>query len=128
MRTRFRYDKDLDAVIEIREQSNFYEEEKPQTANVITDDMGAGVNGLRAMYRSDKKHFDSKSAYRADVKARGLAEVGNDSMASPRPVVPLHYYGERAKQAFEQFESNHNGTADQVRAMQAQTEWRKRNG
>lgn len=125
---RFRYDKDLDEVVEIRPQSNYFEEET-KGPNVISDTMEGGVNGTRAMYREDKKHFDSKSTYRADVKAHGLAEVGNDlNMASFRPVVPKDYYGKRVKQAYEQFSSNHNGTADQVRAMEAQTAYRRRNG
>ena len=74
MKKRFRYDADLDAVVEIG--GNFFEE-TPLGPSVIGDGMGDSIEGLRAMYRKDKKHFDSKSRYRADVKAHGLAEVGN---------------------------------------------------
>ncbi len=115
MRTRYRYDKDLDAVIEIRDGSNYFEE-TPQGPSVISDTMGSTVNGLRAMYRKDRKHFDSKSRYRADVRAHGLAEVGNESnFESKAAPVPRDFYGERTRDAYEQFQSNYNGTADRVR-------------
>ena len=72
MRTRFRYDPDLECLVEIGGNSNFFEEEKPRGPSVISDDIGAGVNGLRAMHRTDKRRFDSKSRFRRDVKEAGL--------------------------------------------------------
>ena len=128
MRTRYRYDKDLDAVVEIRDGSNYFEE-RPQGPNVISDDMGAGVNGLRAMYRKDRKHFDSKSAYRIDVKAHGLAEVGNEQNFEAKPATsPKDHYGQVVKRAYDQFDGNYNGMADRVRAEEGRTAWRRNNG
>ena len=73
-----------------------YFEETPQGPGVISDTMGQDINGLRAMYRKDKKHFDSKSRYRADVKAHGLAEVGNEAnYESKETPKPKGFYGER---------------------------------
>ncbi len=48
MRRRFRYDADLEAVIEIREDGNYFEE-KGEAPSVISDDVGAGVNALKHM-------------------------------------------------------------------------------
>ena len=125
MRTRYRYDPDLECLVEIGGNANFFEE-APKGPNVISDDMGAGVNGLRAMYRKDKKHFDSKSRYKADVKANGLEISGNDDMrGSPPPPVN---YGQRVKDAYEQFDGNHNGMADRVRHEERITQWRRNNG
>ena len=128
MRTRYRYDKDLDAVIEIRDGSNYFEE-RPQGPSVISDTMGQTVNGLRAMYRKDKKHFDSKSRYRADVKAHGLAEVGNEAnFQSKEAAKPKDYYGQKVKDAWDQFDGNRNGMADRVRREEQITKWRRENG
>ena len=115
MRTTYRWDKDMDCLVEVRGNSNYFEE-RPQGPSVISDTMGQTVNGLRAMYRKDRKHFDSKSRYRADVRAHGLAEVGNEANFQSKPVaLPKDYYGERTRDAYEQFQSNYNGTADRVR-------------
>ena len=125
MRTRYRYDADLECLVEIGGNANFFEE-APKSPSVISDDMGAGVNGLRAMYRKDRKHFDSKSRYRADVKANGLEISGNDDMRGSAP--PPIDYGRAVKDAYERFDGNHNGMADRVRAEEQQTAWRRNNG
>ena len=115
MRTTFRWDKDMECLVEVGGNSNYFEEPKPQSASVISDNMG-GINGLRAMYRKDKKHFDSKSRYRADVKAHGLAEVGNEQNFASKPdALPKDHYGNAVQQAYQQFDGNYNGIADRVR-------------
>ncbi len=124
MKTTYRWDRDMDCLVEVRSNSNYFEEPKGPT--LISDDMGAGVRGLRAMYRKDKKHFDSKSRYRADVKAHGLEIVGNDDPRGSAP--PPIDYGRVVKDAHDQFSSNWNGTADAVRAQEQQTKWRRDNG
>ncbi len=125
---RFRYDKELDAVVEIRPQSNYFED-TPRGPNVISDDIGAGVAGLRAMHRTDKRRFDSKSAFRRDVKDAGLAEVGNEANFESKPAsLSKDFYGEKVKAAFEQFDHNYNGTADRVKAEEQRTAWRRNNG
>ena len=126
MRTRLKYDPDLECMVEI---GGNYFEETPLGPSVIGDGMGGSIEGLRAMYRKDKKHFDSKSRYRADVRAHGLAEVGNEAnFQSKETPKPKDYYGERVRDAYEQFAGNHNGMADRVRREEHITEYRKRNG
>lgn len=117
MRTRYRYDPDLDAVVEIR---NNYFEERPEGPAVISDDVGAGVNGLRHM--PSGKYLDSKSAHRKENRARGLEEVGNDSnFASKREKPSADYYGEQVKAAVEQIGGNYNGTADWLARQREQS-------
>lgn len=107
MRTRFRYDADLDAVVEIR--NNYFEETAPGPA-VISDDVGAGVNGLRHM--PSGMMLDSKSRHRAETKARGLIELGSD-VIPPQPDRPTNY-GQEVKDASDQIAGNYNGTADRL--------------
>ena len=127
--TKYRYDKDMYCIVEVRPNANYFEEEKPQSANVITDDIGAGVNGLRAMHRKDRRHFDSKSAFRADVRAAGLREVGNEQNFARMPdAAPKDQYHRIAQEAFQRFDGNHEGIADRVRAEERQTAWRRNNG
>jgi hypothetical protein len=128
MRTRLRYDRDMDCMVEIRDQSNYYVDE-PKGPTVISDDMGGGVRGVRAMYRKDRKHFDSKSRYKADVKAHGLEIVGNETNFESQPATqPRDMYGSIVSAAYEQFSSNWNGTADRVKAEEQRTRWRRDNG
>src|SRR5262245_54653766 len=74
MRRTFRYDPDLDAVVEV---GNYFEEKPQSGPNVIGDDVGAGVNGL--MNFPSGKMLDSKSRHRAENRARGAEEVGNET-------------------------------------------------
>jgi hypothetical protein len=75
---RFRYDKELDCLVEIRDGANFFDETKGRKGPaIITDDLGAGVNGLRHM--ATGKYLDSKSAFRAATKAAGCVETGNET-------------------------------------------------
>ncbi len=108
MRRRFYYDADMDAVIE--RGSNYFEE-RPQGPNVISDDLGAGVNGLRHM--PSGRMLDSKSAHRKENRARGLYELGNDRIdRQPKPTTD---YGRETRDAVEQINSNWNGTRDWLR-------------
>lgn len=125
MRTRYRYDADLDAVVPIGGGSNYYEEEKTTGPNVISDDVGAGVKGLRHM--PSGKMLDSKSAHRRETKAAGLEECGNDNPASKQPEPHRDYYGNEVKAAAEQLDGNWNGTADWARQDRERVEWHKRN-
>ena len=109
MRRRFRYDPDLEAVVEIG--SNYFDE-RPQGPNVISDDVGAGVNGLRHM--PSGKMLDSKSAHRRETKARGLVELGSDNIPSQSPKVD---YGREVRDAHDQWVGDWNGTREQVRKM-----------
>ena len=112
MRTRFRWDKDLEAIVEIREGSNYYEE-PPQGPAVISDDVGAGVKGLRHM--PSGKMLDSKSRFREANRRAGVHEVGNETdFASKASPLPKDHYGQIVKDAYDQFTGNYNGIADRV--------------
>lgn len=117
MRRRFYYDADLEAVVEIG--ANYFDD-TPRTPNVISDDVGAGINGLRHM--ASGQHFDSKSRHRAENRARGLEEVGNEqNFASRREHPGADYYGEQVKDARDQIAGNWNGTADWLRRQNEQS-------
>lgn len=114
MRTRYRYDADLDCLVEVGGNANFFEE-KGQAPNVISDDLGAGVDGLRIMHRLDKARTDSKSVMRRDAKAHGLEEVGTETnFASKRERPNAGYYVQQVKDAADQIRGNYQGTADRL--------------
>jgi hypothetical protein len=124
--TKYRYDRDMECMVEVRDQSNYFEE-KPEfpTPFIIRDDIGAGVNGLRHM--ASGKYFDSKSNFRRHTKERGLEEIGNDlDFAWKRPEKTFAYYRRIVQSAFDQFRYNYNGTADVVKQMEAQSQWMRR--
>jgi hypothetical protein len=85
---RFRYDRDLDCLVEIHERSNFFEPSKGPT--VISDidpyrAMGADIacGGKRPMIGSRVDHRDY-------LRRNGYVEVGNEV-----PMTPLHGPSER---------------------------------
>ena len=73
--TRYRYDKEMDEVVEIRSGSNYFEE-KVETTAVIPDTLPGGVNGL--FNHATSKSYDSKSRYYRDTRAAGCEIIGND--------------------------------------------------
>lgn len=70
MRTRYRYDPASDTVVEAHQVST------PRSGGVfvISDTMDAVI------HPSTGKFYDSKSRFRAETRARGLVEVGNDKI------------------------------------------------
>lgn len=119
---RYRYDKDLECMVEI---GGNYFEETPKGPSLISDDLG--TQGVRHM--ANGKKYDSKSRFRAETKRRGLVEVGTGhDFADRRPATPKGHYHQVAKDAWQQFDGNFNGIADRVKAENARTEWRRRNG
>lgn len=108
MRKRFRYDPDLEAVVEIG--SNYFEE-APRGPNVISDDLGMGVNGLKHL--PSGRMLDSKSAHYRENRARGLEHVGNETnFASKREATHFNEHMRAVLDAKAQLASNWNGTAD----------------
>lgn len=110
MRKRFRYDPDLECVVEIG--SNYFEE-TPRGPNVISDDLGMGVNGLKHL--PSGRMLDSKSAHYRENRARGLEHVGNETnfavkREAPRPDT----YVREVLDAKAQLASNWNGAADRL--------------
>lgn len=111
MRRRFHYDPDLEAVVEIG--SNYFEE-RGQAPSVISDDLKAGVNGLKHL--PSGKMIDSKSGHYRENRARGLEHVGNETdYAVKREKVSPDYYTREVLDAKAQIAGNHNGTADWLR-------------
>jgi hypothetical protein len=110
MRRRFRYDPDLETVVEI---GGNYFEEAPQGPAVISDDLGHGVDGLKHL--PSGRMIDSKSGHRAENRARGLVEVGNETdFADKRERPKGDYYVREVIDAKQQIEGNYNGTADRL--------------
>jgi len=123
MRTRFRYDADLDAVVEIR---NNYFEERPEGPSLIRDDLGAGVNGIKHL--PSGKMLDSKSAHYRENKARGLVHVGNETnFAVKRERVDPNEFGQAVKDAGDQLKSNWNGVASERRTEREERAYAERN-
>lgn len=95
MRRRYRYDADLDCLVEIG--GNYFEEEKSTGPTLISDTLPGGVNGMRSM--TDGKQVDSKSAYYADLKARGLA-VEEPGIHHKKPERSTREYQQTAADAY----------------------------
>ncbi len=106
MRRRFRYDPDLESVVEIG--PNFFEE-RGQAPNVISDDLKAGVNGLKHL--PSGRMIDSKSGHYRENKRRGLEHVGNETnFAVKQPKPGADYYVREAIKAREQIAGDYQGT------------------
>ncbi len=77
--TRYRYDKDLDAIVEIRDRSNFFAEDSAKGPAVISD-----IEPYRAMgadIASDGKRpvISTRSEHRAYLRRNGYVETGNEA-------------------------------------------------
>ncbi len=114
MRRRFRYDAEMDEVVEIRDDGNFFEE-KGDAPGVISDDLKAGVNGLKHL--PSGKMLDSKSAHYRENRERGLVHVGNETnFADKRETLKADTFVREVLDAKAQMAGNWNGTADRRRA------------
>lgn len=121
MRKRYRYEADLDCLVEI---GGNYFEEAPKGPSVISDDVGFGVNGLQHMPTS--KMLDSKSAFREADKRSGRECVGNETNFASKPEqMARGYYEAQAKQADQMLTSNHNGMRDRVNRENEITRYRR---
>jgi hypothetical protein len=101
MRTRYRYDADLDAVVEIRPNSNYFEE-RPQGPAVISDSLN-GIHGLKN--HADGKTYDGKRAFEKATRAAGCVTVGNEDMSRyvHRPeLIGKREIGEAIKRGFDE--------------------------
>lgn len=77
---RFRYDKEMDCLVEIREGSNFFDESKGQKGPALIKD----IEGYRAMGADiacgGKRPFiTSRSRHREYLKRNGYVETGNET-------------------------------------------------
>ena len=126
---RFRYDKDLEAVVEIRDSSNYFEE-KADTPSVISDDLG--TKGV--FNHADMKTYDSKSRYYGAVKAAGCEIMGNDTRirggARKRSDDALSGLGQDIKDTLEKVRGEHPETMQGLmkdREIAARQDYERRN-
>lgn len=105
MRRRYRFDADLDCVVEVG--SNYFEE-RARGPHVIGDDLPGGVKGM--LSHADGRMYDSKSRYRAEVKARGYVEIGNETKFPVKPQPTRADYEREVVTAREQIAGDWNGT------------------
>jgi hypothetical protein len=100
-RRTFRYDEAADMFYEVG--NNFFDERKEGPA-VISDDLGAGINGLRN--HADGKIYDGKSAFRSATRRAGCVEIGNENpTVKPRELISKREIGETIKRAYEEHQS-----------------------
>ena len=124
MRTTYRWDKDMECLVEVRGNANYFEE--PKGPYTISDDVGAGVKGLRHMPTG--KMLDSKSAFREADKRSGRECVGNETEFASKPPRPERgYYETEARIANEMLTSNFNGMRDRVNRENQITAFRRNN-
>jgi hypothetical protein len=74
---RFRYDKDLDAVIPVTDGSNFYES-PPQGPQIMRDIPGYTTVAGDIANDGKRVHIGSRSRHREFLKDNNYTEVGND--------------------------------------------------
>jgi hypothetical protein len=77
---RYRYDKEMDCLVEIRDGSNFFDETKGNKGPAVIKD----IDGYRAMGADiacgGKRPFiTSRSQHRAYLKRNGYVETGNET-------------------------------------------------
>ncbi len=73
-RTRYRYDKETGEVYQV---TAAHEAPARSGAFVISDVMYGGVEGM--VHPATGRRYDSKSQFRAETRARGCIEVGNET-------------------------------------------------
>ena len=75
---RYRYDKDLDAIVEIRDRSNFFEEEKPKGPALIKDIEPYRAMGADVALKGGRPVIGSRSEHRQYLRRNGYVETGNE--------------------------------------------------
>ena len=79
---RYRYDKDLDCMIEIREGNNYFEE-KPRGPNVISDIEPYRAAASDVACGGKRPIISGRRQHREFLKRNGLTEVGNETGYRP---------------------------------------------
>lgn len=74
---RYRYDKELDAIVEIRDRSNFFDDE-PKGPTVIKDIEGYQAMGADVALNGGRPFISSRSEHRAYLRRNGYVETGNE--------------------------------------------------
>jgi hypothetical protein len=76
---RYRYDKDLDCLVEIGGQSNYFEEEKPKGPAIIKDIDGYRAMGADVASEGKRPWIGSRSEHRDYLRRNGYVETGNET-------------------------------------------------
>lgn len=76
---RYRYDKDLDAIVEIRDGSNFFEEKPPKGPALIRDIDGYRAVGADVASEGKRPWIGSRSEHRDYLRRNGYVETGNET-------------------------------------------------
>lgn len=114
-RRTFRYDEAADMFYEVG-GSNYFDERTESGPAVISDDLGAGVNGLRN--HADGRMHDSKSGFRKATLRAGCVEIGNESTeVKPRELISRREIGETLKRAYEEHQSFGSDATKRARLM-----------
>jgi hypothetical protein len=75
--TRYRYDKDLECLVEVRDQSNYFEESKGPT--IIKDIEGYRAMGSDVACSGKRPYITSRSQHRAYLRRNNYVETGNEA-------------------------------------------------
>lgn len=101
-RRTFRYDAAVEMVYEVG--ANYFEERPESGPAIITDDLKAGINGLRN--HADGRMYDSKSGFTKAVRRAGCEIVGNEAPdVKPRELIGRREIGETIKRSIEEHQS-----------------------
>lgn len=76
--TRYRYDKDMECIVEVRDGSNFFEEDKPKGPTIIKDIEGYKTVAGDIANNGERVYIGSRSEHKAFLRRNNLIEVGND--------------------------------------------------
>lgn len=75
--TRYRYDKEMECIVEIRDGSNFFEEPK-KGPMVIKDIEGYTTAAGDIANNGERVYINSRSEHKAFLRRNNYVEVGND--------------------------------------------------
>jgi len=89
---RFRYDRDLGCVVEVRDLPNYFEEQEKRShlaAPMVMRDIAEYRTVASDVASGDKRiTISSRSRHRTFLRDNGLVEVGNERL-KPRKPIPL---------------------------------------
>ena len=76
---RFRYDKEMECLVEIRDGSNFFEDKPPKGPSIIRDIEPYRAAGSDIACGGKRPMINTRSEHRAFLKRNGYVETGNEA-------------------------------------------------
>jgi hypothetical protein len=76
---RYRYDKEMDCIVEIRDGSNFFEEKPPKGPSIIKDIEGYRGMGADVASEGKRPWIGSRSQHRDYLRRNGYVETGTEA-------------------------------------------------